>query len=261
MAVQAVLTAHFLGAFRVSIDGAPVDTVSSRRTRNVLAYLLAHRRAAVSRDVLMDVFWPNTGPDAARNSLHVALSRTRQALRVASPCTVIERRFDTYRIANSLSAWTDIEQFERSCATGRRADKTGDATAAFRSYETACQLYEGDFLADEPYAGWAAASRDALRLQAVDVQSRLVEMYIERGVYGLAALLGRRILTIDPCNERVHRKLMACYAAAGLRHLALAQYQRLASVLWDAFRVRPSVETVELYERLRQPQLARRRSA
>jgi hypothetical protein len=74
MAEPAVLTAHFFGTFRVSVDGTPVDTASSRRTRNVLAYLLAHRRAAVPRDVLMEVFWPAAAPDAARNSLHVALT-------------------------------------------------------------------------------------------------------------------------------------------------------------------------------------------
>ena len=55
-----VLTARLLGRFVVTIDGQLVDTQSSRRTRNVLAYLLAHRRAAVPRDVLMDVFWPRS---------------------------------------------------------------------------------------------------------------------------------------------------------------------------------------------------------
>jgi DNA-binding SARP family transcriptional activator len=252
MATPAALTAHFFGTFRVSVDGTPVDTGSSRRTRNMLAYLLAYRRSAVPRDVLMDVFWPAAVPDAARNCLHVALTGVRQALRAASPLTVVERRFDTYRINDALSVWTDVEQFELACAAGRRADAAGDPATAIRCYETACQLYEGDFLADEPYADWAVATRDALRLEAVETQSRLVERYIDRGAYGPAALLGRRILAIDPCNEPVHRRLMACYAAAGLRHLALAQYQRLAVALWDAFQVRPSAETVELYDRLRQ---------
>ena len=259
--VPVALTAQFFGTFRVSVDGVPVDTGSSRPARNVLAYLLAHRRAPVPRDVLMDVFWPAAGPDAARNSLHVALSRIRQAVRAASPAAVIERCFDTYRIAGPVTVWTDVEHFEQACAAGRRADRAGDAVTAIRSYETACQLYQGDFLAEEPYAAWAAAPRDALRLQAVDVQSRLVELYIDGGGYGPAALLGRRILAIDPCNEAVHRRLMVCYAAAGMRHLALAQYDRLTATLWEAFRVRPAAETVDVYERLRRQCHPQRRSA
>jgi DNA-binding SARP family transcriptional activator len=248
-----ILTAHFLGTFRVSIDGTPVDTASSRRTRNLLAYLLTHRRVAVPRDVLMDVFWPTAHPDAARNSLHVALSGVRQALRAASPRPVIERRFDAYQIVSSIGVWTDIEQFEIACRAGRRADRTGDSSAAAREYEAAGQLYDGDFLANDPYVDWASPVRERLRLEAIDVQSRLVEIYIARNDHGPAALLARRILAIDPCNERVHRRLMTCYAATGLRHLALAQYVRLATELRDTFQVRPSAETSALYQSLRQP--------
>jgi hypothetical protein len=36
-----VLTARLLGRFVVTVDGHLVDTQSSRRTRNVLGYLLA----------------------------------------------------------------------------------------------------------------------------------------------------------------------------------------------------------------------------
>jgi DNA-binding SARP family transcriptional activator len=246
------LTAHFLGAFRVTVDGNLIDTVSSRRTRNLIAYLLAHRRAPVPRDVLIEAFWPGAEPISARNRLHVALSGARRALRAACPEAVIERRFDAYRVAGSIDVWIDVEQFERTCAAGETADRAGDTAAAARHYEAACQLYEGDFLAEEPYAEWALARKDGLRLLAVEIQSRLVEIYAGRRDYGPASLLGRQILTIDPCNEQVHRRLMACYAGSGQRHLALRQYHQMAETLWENLRVTPSAETAALYEQLRQ---------
>jgi SARP family transcriptional regulator, regulator of embCAB operon len=255
------LSAHFLGTFRVTIDGTPVDTVSSRRTRNLLAYLLVHRRSPVPRDVLMEAFWPHAAPDAARNSLHVALSGARHVLRAAITQPVIERRFDTYQIENSIAVWTDLDEFENMCRAGRQADRAADHATAMRAYEAACQLYEGDFLAEEPYADWTASMRDGLRLDAIAVHTRLVELYIERSEYGPAALLGRRILAMDPCNEQVHRRLMTCYARAGLRHLALAQYHRMATELRDAFQARPSTESWALYQTLRQPVAAGLRSA
>jgi DNA-binding SARP family transcriptional activator len=248
-----VLIAHLLGPFRLVADGAVVDTASSRRIRHMLAYLLTHRRAPVARDVLMDVFWPRAAPAAARNNLHVALSGVRQVLRAAGPHIVVERRFDAYRIAGTGAVWTDVEQFERVRDTGLRADRRGDHETARRRYETACQLYEGDFLADEPYLEWAAPIREALRLTAVEIQTRLVDCYLERSEHAAAALLARRILATDPCNERVHRQLMHCYAAMDQRHLALSQYHRLASQLWTALRVTPSTETTALFHRLRQP--------
>jgi DNA-binding SARP family transcriptional activator len=245
------LTAHFLGTFRVTVDGNLVDTVSSRRTRNLIAYLLAHRRAAVPRDVLMDAFWPGAKPALARNRLHVAVCCARRALRAACPEPVIERRFDAYRIAGSINAWIDVEQFERTCAAGKAADRAGDTASAASHYEAACQLYGGDFLAEDPYAEWALERKDELRLLAVEIQRRLVEIYAGRRDYGPASLLGRRILTIDPYNELVHRQLMRCYAGSDQRHLALIQYHQMAETLWENLRVRPSAETTALYEQLR----------
>lgn len=256
--LRPTLTAHLLGALRVSLDGRVVDTVSSRRTRQLIAYLLTHRRSPVPRDVLMQVFWPEASPAAARNSLHVALSGVRRVLREAYPEPVIDRRFDAYRIADSVDVWTDVEQFELASQAGRRAEWAGDRDGAERHYETAGQLYQGDFLADDPYLDWAIARREALRVQAVEIQSRLVDIYAGRGDYGPASNLARRILDLDPCNERLHRALMISYAGSGQRHLALFQYHQLSASLWAALRVRPSDETAALYERLRQPPALRR---
>jgi SARP family transcriptional regulator, regulator of embCAB operon len=245
-----VVAAHLLGAFRLSVQGTPIDVAVRRRVRDVLAYLVTHRRVPVPRDVLMEAIWPGAQPDPARNSLHVALSGARQALRMASATPVIERYRDCYRIAPTFDVWTDVEQFEWECSAGRRAE-IADGPAALHHYETACQLYGGDFLADDPYSEWAAGRREELRLAAIGAQTRLVDAYIERGSFVSAAALARRVIDRDPCNERVHRQLMMCYAATALRHMALFQYHRLAEELWSAFRARPSTQTQRLYEFLR----------
>jgi len=146
--------------------------------------------------------------------------------------------------------WTDVEQFERECSAGRRAEVAGDPSA-LSHYETACQLYEGDFLANDPYSEWAAGRREELRLASINVHSRLVDAYVERCRYVPAATIARRVIDRDPCNEQMHRQLMVCYAETGLRHMALFQYHRLAKELWDAFQARPSAQTRHLYECLR----------
>jgi DNA-binding SARP family transcriptional activator len=248
--IEGVVAAHLLGGFRLIVQGLPIDVALRRRVRDVLAYLLTHRRVPVPRDVLMEAIWPGARPDPARNSLHVALSGARQVLRVATALPVIERHHDSYRIAPAFDVWTDVEQFECEYSAGRRAELAG-RSAAVHHYETACQVYEGDFLADDPYSEWAAGRREELRLAAIDVESRLVDAYVRRGSFASAAALARRVIDHDPCNEHVHRQLMVCYAATGLRHMALFQYQRLAEELWNAFRVRPSAQTQRLYDCLR----------
>jgi DNA-binding SARP family transcriptional activator len=248
--IMGVVAANLLGGFRFSVQGVAIDVALRRRVRDVLAYLVTHRRVPVPRDVLMEAIWPGARPDATRNSLHVALSGARQALRVASATPVIERYHDSYRIAPAFDVWTDVEQFERECSAGRRAEVAGDPSA-LSHYETACQLYEGDFLANDPYSEWAAGRREELRLASINVHSRLVDAYVERCRYVPAATIARRVIDRDPCNEQMHRQLMVCYAETGLRHMALFQYHRLAKELWDAFQARPSAQTRHLYECLR----------
>jgi DNA-binding SARP family transcriptional activator len=249
-----VLSARLLGSLAVSLNGIVVDTLSSRRARQVLAYLLLHRSSAVPRDVLMDTFWPEATPEAARNNLHVALSGVRRALRAASPVSVLLRRHDNYRLAGADFIWVDVEEFSQHCADGRRADRAGDPTTAIRCYAAADRLYEGDLLADDPYAGWLLSEREAVRFEALHSLRRLAELNAANGDHSGAVLTARRALGIDPYDEAVHRQLMLAYREVGQLHLALVQYQRCADLLWQAFQVRPSPETVSLNEQLRRHQ-------
>ena len=120
-----LLSARVLGRFSVMLDGHPVDTLSSRRTRNVLAYLLTHRRVPVPRDVLMDAFWPHADPEAARNSLHVALTGVRHALRCAWPGPVLQRVHDTYLLADTSPCGSTSKSSSSTAATGSAPSTRG----------------------------------------------------------------------------------------------------------------------------------------
>ena len=248
-----VLSAWLLGSMMVTVDGTVVDTSSSRRTRHVLAYLLLHRRSVIPRDVLMDTFWPDARPAAARNNLHVALAGVRRVLRAAWPGHALERRHEGYRLSGELDVWVDVDEFERYRRDGWAADRAGDHAGAMAAYGAADRLYGGELLADDPYADWAEMARESLRLDLLDAQRRLAELHGAAGDHASAVLVARRALAIDPCNEPLHRQLMRSYRDTGQQHLALAQFHRCSDRLWHAFRVRPSAETVELHERLRSP--------
>jgi SARP family transcriptional regulator, regulator of embCAB operon len=254
---QPELLARLLGPLMITLDGRVVDTASSRRTRNVLSYLLLHRRGFVARDVLMDVFWPDARPAAARNNLHVALTGVRRALHAAWPGTVLQRQHDSYRLGGDATVWVDVEEFQRRVRAGRRADHEADPERALAEYSAADRLYEGDLLAEDPYADWASFGRDSVRLDLLDVQRRLAQLHAEAGDHASAVLVARRALATDPCNEIMHRRLMQGYRDTGQLHLALSQYHRCAEQLWATYRVRPTPETARMYEQLRCPQQRR----
>src|SRR5262249_53586092 len=107
------LAGHMLGPIRVAGDDRPVESWPRGRGRAVFKYLLAHRDRALLRDVLMDTFWPDAGPEAARNNLNVALHGLRQALRAADDVPIVIFQDGAYRLSPELQVWVDVEEFER----------------------------------------------------------------------------------------------------------------------------------------------------
>ena len=249
-ATPPVLTVHLLGNMRVSVNDAPIDSWSSRRGRSLFAYLLTHRDAWQQREVLMEVFWPESRPEAARNSLNVAMHGLRQILRTATNVPVIVFVGTAYRIHPDVCVWVDVEEFDRRVEDGRRHEAAGDIDDAMRNYESAAALCRGTFLADYPYEDWAVRLRERLRLARLDTLDRLSSLYYGLGRYAAASTLCRQIIDDDPCREDAHRQLMRCYSRQGQPHLALLQYRACVSVLEEELGIQPSAATVEVRDRM-----------
>jgi DNA-binding SARP family transcriptional activator len=247
----AVVSARFLGSFQVTIDHHPVPLGSSRRTRAVLAYVLDHIPNPVPRDVLMDVFWPDSTPAAARNSLHVALCAARKALATAWPGPIIERRGDVYQVSADVQVWTDVGELARRCDLAASAAAAGRLEEAVAEYEAARSLYGGAFLADDPYLEWALERREELRLIALSCVERLGELHLELGDLRQCVTLCTVALREEPCHEGVARRLMVAYARLGQPQMALRRYARIVEVLDRELGVTAAPETVALAEAIR----------
>jgi DNA-binding SARP family transcriptional activator len=101
--VPASITAHLLGELRIAFGERTVEAWASGRGRAVLEYLIVHRHGKVRRDRLMTAFWPDASPEAARNSLNVAIHGLRQSLRaVAGDTPVVIYRDQNYFIEPTL---------------------------------------------------------------------------------------------------------------------------------------------------------------
>ncbi len=245
------LAVHLLGSLCVAVDDVPVEDWPSARCRSLFGYLLAHRDPWPARDVLMEVFWPESSPEASRNSLNVAMHALRRTLRTATSMPVIMHSCGVYRIHPDLRLWLDVEEFDRRAAQARRLAEAGEPDAATREYESADGLYRGDFLADDPYEEWAALSRERLRLTHLDALSRLSHLHFKAGRYAASASLCQRIIERDPCREDAHRRLMRCYSRQGQPHLALMQYRVCVRALTEELGVDPDPATAGLQNRIR----------
>lgn len=250
MAAGPTLTAHMLGSFQVSLNHQPIEAWPSGRGRSLCKYLLFHHDQPISRDTLMDLFWPDVAPDAARNRLNVAIHGLRQAFRPVTDLPVVVFKDGAYSMNPDLQIWLDVAEFERCIEAGRQLDAS-DRPAAAAMFESASGLYQGEFLAEDPYEEWTVLIRERLRIAYLDTLDWISQFYFSEGHYGSCVQICQVILSQDACREDVHCRLMRSYVRQGQHNLALRQYQSCSQALHEELGIEPAPATTELYQRIR----------
>lgn len=243
------ILAFCLGQFRFYDGERAIVAWPNRRSKAVLKFLLLHREHPVRKDVLMDAFWPDHEPSAARNNLNVAIYTLRQALRNghAGPSTITFQD-ESYAINPELDVWLDVEEFQRRTSAATRAMRRGHLPEAVREYEMAVELYQGDLLEEDAYEPWIEPPRRALRESYVNALNFLAGYSYEAGHDAACVGYGRKLLAAEPADEAVHRRLMRVYARQNQRYLAIRQYQQCVEALREHLDVDPDPATTRLYE-------------
>jgi DNA-binding SARP family transcriptional activator len=244
------LTVQMLGPFSMTI-GETLSRLPASRALSVFKYLLLHHSQSIPREVLMDIFWPEAGPEAARNNLNVAIHNMRQALRSVTRIPVISFDEGSYRLVSNLDIWLDVDEFAHCIKEGKKFESVNQLTAAVAEYEIAINLYRGDLLADSPYEEWMVLDRERLRVAYLDILDHLCRIYFNQEKYAACITVCQLILSQDRCCEDAHCILMRCYSRQGQYHLALRQYQSCVDVLRAELDVTPAAETTQIYEQLR----------
>jgi DNA-binding SARP family transcriptional activator len=244
------LVVQMLGSFSITIEDQPIKLPASRGL-SLLKYLLLHHKQDTLREVLMEIFWPDSDPEASRNNLNVAMHSLRQALRSFTDLAVIRFENGAYGLDTNLELWLDVEEFERCVKEGQRLESQNQLDSALTEFEIAVNLYRGDFLADTPYESWTVLDRERLRIAYLDILEHLSEIFFSQERYAASATLCQLILSRDLCREDAHCRLMQCYSRLGQVPLALRQYQICVEALRTELEVDPAPETRQLYERIR----------
>jgi DNA-binding SARP family transcriptional activator len=199
----------------------------------------------------MDHFWPEVDPKSARNSLNVAVYNIRKALKTVMDYPVILFNDGTYGLNPEIEVWIDVEEFDRNNKMAQKLESQDEIIKAMSKLEIAANLYQGDFLAEDPYETWTVYQRQRLRADYMDILCRLCRFYYDQGQFSVCATLCQLLLKYDNCNEEAHCHLMRCYGRLNQYHLAIRQYHICADALKTELGVEPAAQTVKLYERAR----------
>jgi DNA-binding SARP family transcriptional activator len=244
------LAIYCFGNFRVFYNDVPIDRWESARGRTIFKYLIARRASSAPKDLLADMFWPDSEPELARRSLHQAIYCLRQTLkRRASDAQIIQFADDRYQISSDIPIWVDSEACGQAIEQARALHAAGRVDEAMLAYAVAVDLYGAPFLAEDRYEEWTDEPRRSYQAMYLEALHRLARHHTDRGEYPAAILLCQRALAEESCDEESHQLLMACYLAQGLRHLAVRQYQICANVLKTELGLAPSEEIEAFYRR------------
>jgi len=249
------LAVYLLGPHRVLIDAESVSAWPNCRGKSIFNYLVAHRGRSVPKDVLMEIFWPGVDADSARNNLNASVYGLRKMLRsIDAESTFVVYEGGSYQLSPELSVWVDAEAFMRHVQASMNLERSGDLDGALDHWESALDLYQDEYLADERYGSWMCDLRRRYEIAFLQVCMKASRRYLERGDLHASMHACLRALDVDSCNEQAHVMLMRCYARLGQPQLAIRQFHACRDAQRQESGLQPSVEAISVFERLRRRQ-------
>jgi DNA-binding SARP family transcriptional activator/predicted ATPase len=242
------LQVGLLGQFTLTLDGRPVDGLTTTRLQSLLAYLLLHADAPQPRTQLSFVFWPDASEPHARNNLRQLLHQLRQALPDAE--RYLRTDASSVQWATNASFTSDVGLFERAVAEAEAAARSADTVARRACLERAVDLCRGPLL-PSCYDDWIGPVRERLARRCEGAVAALVGVLEQQREYAAAIVHVRHWLQHDPVDEEAYRWLMRLLALAGDRPAALQAYRQCADALRRELATAPSAATSLTYERIR----------
>jgi DNA-binding SARP family transcriptional activator len=246
------LAIYSLGQFRVLQDDQNIEEWPSSKGKCIFKYLVAHRQHPIPKEVLMELFWPEAHPDAARNNLNVSIYGLRQALRKIHPDYVhVLFRDECYLLNPDMHTWVDADEFVEHYETGQSLEQRGELIPALREYRAAESLYQGEFFEEDRYEDWLVPRRQRLQDDYLMLLDRLSRIYLEQEDFAACAGACHKMLAVEPCREEAHRRLMRCYCRQGQPHLAIRQYHLCVEHLKEELDISPAKTTEVLHQQVR----------
>ncbi len=221
-----------LGSFEWQIRGQRIPNPATQKARALLTYLTLHRRSDVARERLVEIFWPDSEPERARDSLNTALHSIRRALGTAGldPNTFIFANRSVIRWKADVDL--DVERLERALQ-----QEDSDAVRDVLTH------YRGDFLEGD-YDDWTVAERERI---AEHYERLLAQAVRSTGEPGVA----KKLLARNPYDETAYSALVDSELAAG-RYFSAAQIAAQCYAALEEIGVKPSADFAKRFKDIEQ---------
>lgn len=235
------------GSFKVLVDEVEIgeNEWKTRKISGILKYILANPQKAITRERLAAIFWPESDTKAAYTSLRAALYELRKTLArfklafESEDALIIEGK-DGFHLNSTHMIETDVDHFSQLYKQYKSKSSSSNNIKELLIRLT--QLYDGDFLENDPYDEWAALYCDHYKSMFVEASHHLAGLYISDGEAEAAENLLLRHMKVDPFDEKACSMLIHLYEGTGQKSRAASLRQQFCRRFEAEMGVRPELE-------------------
>lgn len=194
------------------------------KVRGVFSFLLHSHGKYISKDSLVDLFWPTVSLEKAFSQLYSAIYQIRKSLtEYQIPITITN--IDNGYILELNHIIYDVHVFEQHM---HKLPELAEDT--LNTHLELIELYSGDFFYKEDYT-WAESSRERLRMMFIKLIRKVCDFYEDKGKFKDAIALYLHLQSLCPYYENSYLKLVKLYKEIGNFNDAKSQYNQLANML------------------------------
>jgi LuxR family transcriptional regulator, maltose regulon positive regulatory protein len=202
--------------FRLRGNSIPESKWTRKKSKLILAYLLARPGEPVHKDKIADIFFSDVSIKKIDVTFHAALSNIRAALK---PPGTIDASCPNYLIYEGQNLILNSDFYYKADCTEfeklyKRANSENIPEKKIGLFKHAAELYRGEFLPGH-YDDWIEDTRQAFSNMFIGLCEDLLKLLGENKSYEDIINYAGKLLQIDKLHEEANVNLIEAYSRTG----------------------------------------------
>ncbi len=263
------ITVNTFGRLEFIVRGknVPESFWQKKKWKLIFLYLFLSPGYAVSKDKIIDIFYPDTGTESADNIFHQIISRFRSLLKIENETeikkqvsiknknTAGQKKAQNIHLMPSLIVYeskvislnrdlkykSDKEEFEKNYMLAKHSKKPNEK---IRFAQNAADLYKGYFL-DGIYETWSEDLRNSMHENFISLCEELVKLHYSQRNYNECVLYSDKLLQFDKLNETAYEFSIKAYKNAGKNASAGEKYSQMLKSYEREINEKPPLDFLE----------------
>lgn len=183
-----------------------------KKRKLILAYLMLAPGMELTKDQIVDIFYPETPFESVENIFYQSVSRIRKILSLEGGSSLIIYKDKSLKLNDDYIYYTDVGEFEEIC---RKAASSGATTEEkIELYKKALDLYKGSFM-EGYYDDWVDEKRQMVNNLFFNAAENLLELLNEQEKTDDIIIYSRKIIDADNTNEAGYENLINALVDSG----------------------------------------------